>query len=85
MPSCCFDVPDLQDAENKFCGAEAVLGAKGFAPVKQQGDWYSFSIPLVSFACTQGSVGNRANVDRFDFQNIDIRDADICLDNISLV
>jgi hypothetical protein len=55
----------------------------GFA-TKVSGDWFRVSIPLSAFACDEGSVGGLAGVDRVDLQNINIRDADICLDNIAV-
>lgn len=51
---------------------------------KQQKEWYSVSIPLSDFKCDVGSVGSLAAVDRVDIQNIAIRDAVICLDNIEI-
>lgn len=51
---------------------------------KASDDWYTVKIPLAAFACANGSTGSLAAVDRVDFQNVNIRDADICLDNIKL-
>lgn len=72
----------LQDEANTYCGTEVMLNqqyAKQFG-----GQWYSVSIPLSAFRCNAGSVGGLAAVDRVDIQNLNIRDADICLDNIEL-
>lgn len=49
---------------------------------KASGDWYSVAIPLADFAC--GAAGGLAAIDRVDLQNVNTRDADICLDNIAL-
>jgi hypothetical protein len=54
-------------------------------PSAHSGDWHFMNIPLASFSCTSGSTGSLENVDRIDFQNINVRDADICLDDISIV
>jgi hypothetical protein len=90
----------MQDEEAKFCGAEVRLGAGGTSntsgvkvaapgavrkPVAQQGGWFQFSMPLSIFACEKGSAGSLAAIDRIDFQNTELRDAEICLDEIKLV
>lgn len=87
----------MQDEEAKFCGAEVRLGAGGTSdakdaasgtgrkPVAQQGGWFQFSMPLSTFACEKGSAGSLAAIDRIDFQNTELRDAEICLDDIKLV
>ena len=74
----------LQDEKSLFCNAEVVLG-KTHQPTKQSATWYRFDIPLEDWACEKGSAGSLANVNRVDFQNINIRDADICLDEIALL
>lgn len=66
-----------------YCGADVILGQQ--KPVQQAGEWYKFKIPLTSWKCKDGSAGNRANVNRIDFQNVQVRDANICLDQIALV
>lgn len=95
MPPC----PDMQADNETYCGAEVILSdsatavgnstlvpVAGFsAPIDGEAGWYHVSIPLSTWACDRGSVGNLTAVDRIDFQNINERDADICLDNIALV
>jgi hypothetical protein len=51
---------------------------------KVSGGWYRVNIPLSAFGCDKGSAGGLPGIDRVDIQNINIRDADICLDNIAL-
>jgi hypothetical protein len=83
----------MQDEEAKFCGAEVRLGAggnsaspaAGMQPVASQDGWFQFSMPLSIFACEKGSAGSLAAIDRIDFQNTELRDAEICLDEIKLV
>jgi hypothetical protein len=87
----------LQFDKEAYCGAEVILAreptkvdnsmllsAASYAEATT-GDWFRVQLPLALFACDQGSTGNLAAVDRIDFQNINIRDADMCLDNIQLV
>jgi hypothetical protein len=81
--------PYLQDEAGTYCGAEVVLGnattnSTQYA-TRTEGDWYRVQIPLSSWQCDRGSVGGLTNVDRVDFQNVQERDADVCLDNIALV
>jgi hypothetical protein len=59
--------------------------AASSTPIDGEEGWFRVSIPLSIWACDRGSVGSLSGVDRVDFQNINIRDADICLDNIALV
>ncbi|WIA20876.1 hypothetical protein OEZ85_005223 [Tetradesmus obliquus] len=79
----------MNDEAETYCGAEVVLGnattnSTQYA-TRAEGDWYRVQIPLSSWQCDRGSVGSLTNVDRVDFQNINERDADVCLDNIALV
>lgn len=74
----------MQADKGAYCGAEVVLSAESSYATKVSGDWYRVSIPLTAFSCDAGSVGGLAAVDRVDLQNINIRDADICLDNIAV-
>lgn len=88
----------MQSEAATYCGAEVGLGsqnatanatlADGSQYAKQlsgsDDEWYQVAIPLGTFACDKGSVGDLSQVDRVDIQNINIRDADICLDNISI-
>jgi hypothetical protein len=90
----------LQAERETYCGQEVVLSASnataaGNSTLVPAADyatrlpgvdgWFRASLPLSVFACNRGSVGGLAGVDRLDFQNTNIRDADICLDNIQLV
>lgn len=90
----------LQAERQTYCGQEIILSssnttaagnstlvaASEYATRLPGSDgWFRVNIPLSAFACDRGSVGDLSGVDRFDFQNINIRDADICLDNIELV
>jgi hypothetical protein len=80
--SFCFGV--VQDEKNLFCGAEVILG-KTHKPDGQLGAWYRFAIALEDWACEKGSTEGLDNVNRVDFQNINIRDANVCLDEIALI
>eukprot|EP00878_Enallax_costatus_P021026 GHUV01022243.1.p2 GENE.GHUV01022243.1~~GHUV01022243.1.p2 ORF type:complete len:126 (+),score=30.35 GHUV01022243.1:1107-1484(+) len=72
----------MNDDANTFCGAETNLSQRYAKKLGNQ--WYGVSIPLSAFRCNAGSVGSLATVDRIDLQNLNIRDADICLDNIEI-
>jgi hypothetical protein len=61
-----------------------MLTAESGYATKVSGDWYRVSIPLSVFGCDKGSAGSLAGIDRVDIQNTNIRDANICLDNIAL-
>lgn len=74
----------LQDEKNLYCKSEVVLG-KTHQPTDRFATWFRFDIPLADWACPLGSAGSLANIDRVDFQNINVRDANICLDEISLL
>lgn len=90
----------LQAERETYCGQEIILSSSNttaagnstlvaaaeYATRLPGSDgWFRVSIPLTALACDQGSVGDLSVVDRIDFQNINIRNADICLDNIELV
>jgi hypothetical protein len=87
----------LQFEKETYCNAEVILAAEhtkvgnstllpaaSYAKATT-GGWFRVELPLALFACDKGSTGSLAAVDRVDFQNINIRDADVCLDNIQLV
>jgi hypothetical protein len=85
----------LQNDAETYCGAEvslesapsnATLGDGSQYATRLQRDWFRVDIPLSAFDCGNGSVaGGLSGVDRVDFQNTNIRDADICLDNVQIV
>jgi len=74
----------MNDEKNLFCGAEVILG-KTHQPTEQFATWFRFDLPLEDWACEKGSAQSLANVNRVDFQNINIRDANVCLDEIALL
>jgi hypothetical protein len=89
----------VQAENTTYCGAEVLLSdtarainsstpvpvGKYASKLSSSDGWYRVSIPLSTWACDQGSVGGLAGVDRVDFQNVNLRDADVCLDNIAIV
>lgn len=90
----------MQSENGTYCGAEVTLSSGNITTnaanatnvvaaaqyaTKSSGDWYSVKIPLSIWACDQGSTGSLSAVDRVDFQNVNERNADVCLDNIKLV
>lgn len=76
----------MQNENATYCGAEVVLGENAsFSTKLEEGDWHRVSIPLSAWDCNAGSTGSLAQVDRVDLQNDEVRDADVCLDNIALV
>jgi hypothetical protein len=93
---CCCRTCLQSDAET-YCGAEVSLdstpsnttladGAQFATRLEGQRDWFRVEVPLAAFDCGGGSVaGGLSGVDRVDFQNTNIRDANICLDNIQIV
>lgn len=76
--------PAAQADKGSYCGSEIVLSPESGYAQKASGDWYRVSIPLADFGCDKGSAGSLAAIDRVDLQNLSIRDADVCLDNIAL-
>lgn len=76
-------IVEMQDEANTYCGAEITLSEQ--YATKASGAWWSVSIPLSAWRCDEGSVGSLTAVDRVDMQNTNIRDANICVDNIALV
>lgn len=82
--SLCCAVLWLQADKGAYCGTEVMLTAESGYATKVSEDWYRVNIPLSAFGCDQGSAGGLAGIDRVDLQNINTRDADICLDNIAL-
>jgi hypothetical protein len=68
-----------------YCGAEVRLGST-LQHTAQRGPWYRFDVPLSAFACNSGSsAGSLDNVNRVDWENPNLRDADFCLDGIVLL
>jgi hypothetical protein len=66
-------------------GTSSLVPAAQYATrLAGEAGWFCVDIPLSLWACESGSVGGLSGVDRVDFQNINIRDADICLDNVQL-
>jgi len=74
----------MQADKGTYCGKEVVLAADSTYATRSSRGWYNVRIPLSAFACEAGSAGGLAAVDRVDFQNTNIRDADACLDKIAI-
>jgi hypothetical protein len=74
-----------QDEKNQFCNKDVVLTPSLSGLYIEEGGFFHFAIPLEKWECGKGSVGGLQNVDRVDFQNTNIRDADICMDNIGII
>ena len=74
-----------QDEEVLYCGEEVRLMTSTTQHSARMGPWYRFDLPLSAFACDRGSAGGLANVNRVDFMNPNLRDANICLDGIALL
>lgn len=72
----------MQDDKSTYCGAEVRLSDEYVQ--RSTGPWFRVMVPLSAFRCDAGSVGGLAAVDRFDLQNTNIRDANVCLDDIQL-
>lgn len=87
MPFChtSFDLNlNLQDDKTLYCGREVMLG--GLTPAAQEGAYFKFEIPLSLFQCGSGSsAGSLANINRLDIMNMNIRDADFCIDYLAVV
>lgn len=78
LHACC-----AQDEANQYCGREIILGPKQVVSLAGA-DWFKVSLPLTMWACDKGSAGSLASINRVDFQNILLRDADVCIDDIVL-
>lgn len=58
----------------------------GLTPAAQEGLYFKFEIPLSLFQCGSGSsAGSLANINRLDIMNMNTRDADFCIDYLSVV
>jgi hypothetical protein len=74
----------LQDDKTLYCGKEVMLG--GLTPAAQERDYFKFEIPLSLFQCGPGSsAGSLANINRIDIMNTNVRDADFCIDYLSVI
>lgn len=74
----------MQDDKTLYCGREVMLG--GLTPAAQEGPYFKFEIPLSLFQCGSGSsAGSLANINRLDIMNTNTRDADFCIDYLSVV
>ena len=75
----------MNTEQELYCAVEVILGENAL-PKARDGDWYGFTIPLSTFGCdARSSAGSLANVDKVDFQNVNERDAEVCLDGVALV
>lgn len=58
----------------------------GLTPAAREGAYYKFEIPLSLFQCGPGSsAGSLANINRIDIMNTNVRDADFCIDYLSVI
>jgi hypothetical protein len=58
----------------------------GLTPAAQEGEYFKFEIPLSLFQCGSGSsAGSLSNINRLDIMNMNVRDADFCIDYLSVV
>lgn len=74
----------MQDDKTLYCGKEIMLG--GLQPASQDGVYFKFEIPLSLFQCGSGSsAGSLSNINRVDIMNLDIGDADFCIDYLAVV
>lgn len=74
----------LQDDKTLYCGKEVMLG--GLTPASQERDYFKYEIPLSLFQCGPGSsAGSLANINRMDIMNTNVRDADFCIDFLSVI
>lgn len=73
----------MQKAETgNYCAAEPTTGS--LTPAATAGDWYQFVVPTSDFACDRGGI-SLADVDQFEFQNPNIRNAVVCIAEIKIV
>ncbi|KAF8059424.1 erkB [Scenedesmus sp. PABB004] len=74
----------MNDEKSLWCNAEVLLDKVPYA--KQLGDYYKFELPLSLFRCEPGSsAGSLANINRIDIMNVNLRDADYCIDDMVLL
>ncbi|KXZ56876.1 hypothetical protein GPECTOR_1g790 [Gonium pectorale] len=66
--------------EHKYCFNEVYLNTT--KPVETRGPWYHIIVPLADFKC-EGAVPS-TELNRFDLQNTNDRNANICLDEIRI-
>ena len=78
----------MADEAKQYCGAEVKLSEltpSATKPASNGRVWFQYSIPLSRFRCEGGSARSLAGVDRVDFMNTALRDANICLARVQLV
>lgn len=81
---CCMSVAPLQDEKKQYCNKEIYTG--GLEPTAKSGSYYKFEIPLSLFQCGKGSGMNGvSNINRIDIMNMNIRDADFCIDYLAVI
>eukprot|EP00878_Enallax_costatus_P012255 GHUV01012800.1.p1 GENE.GHUV01012800.1~~GHUV01012800.1.p1 ORF type:complete len:217 (+),score=45.02 GHUV01012800.1:1126-1776(+) len=74
----------MSDEKSLWCGKEVYLNE--VIPTQRKGDYFKFELPLSMFKCdATSSIGSLANVNRIDIMNVNVRDANYCIDNMQLV
>ncbi|MEW5313055.1 MAG: hypothetical protein WDW38_004649 [Sanguina aurantia] len=70
------------DEDQKYCKIDSI-NLSSLAPVKTSGDWFYMSVPMSSFNCDE--YPGAELLDRFDFQNVEERNAKFCLADVQIV
>jgi hypothetical protein len=68
---------------NNYCGAEPMISS--FAPATSSaGGWYKVTVPLSAFDCEKGGGLQLDQIDQFDWQNTNIRNAVVCIGDATI-
>lgn len=69
---------------NNYCGAEPTTNSTAVSTVAGEGGWYRVTVPTAAFDCVQGGGISLAQIDQFDFENTAIRNAVVCIGDITI-
>lgn len=68
---------------NRYCGAEPTTNST--APVQTAaGGWYKITVATAAFDCEGKGGLPLAEVDQFDLQNTNIRNAIVCIGDVTI-
>jgi hypothetical protein len=79
-----LQLPDLKmlmrnTEKNQYCANEPTTNST--TPVETSGEWYRLMVPLSAFDCSGPGL---ANIDQFDWQNTAIRNALVCIGDVTI-
>lgn len=72
----------LQKSETgNYCASEPTTGS--LTATNSTGGWYKFNVPISAFNCAGGGIG-LSDLDQFEFQNPNERNAAVCIADIQI-